>query len=86
MENYIKSCLQGEILIPLENIYNSEYHSDIYNPHKNKININNNKLILKNILNYDYKSFRSIVFKNEFIHFYLIKKLKLMIIKNDKKI
>ena len=72
MENYIKSCLQGEILIPLENIYNSEYHSDIYNPHKNKININNNKLILKNILNYDYKSFRSIVFKNEFIHFYLI--------------
>ncbi len=60
MENFIKSSLQGEILIPIENSYKSD-----------KLN-NPNKLHLSKILDQDYKSFRSTIFKHEFIHFYLI--------------
>jgi hypothetical protein len=60
MENYIKTNLQGEILIPLENSYKID-----------KVN-NPNKVPFSKIFDLDYKSFRSTVFKNEFIHFYLI--------------
>ena len=60
MENYIKNSLQGEILIPLENSYKID-----------KLN-NPNKIPFSKIFDLDYKSFRSTVFKNEFIHFYLI--------------
>ena len=67
MENYIKTCLQGEILIPVENNYKSNHFSN-----SNKNNININELPLSNIFDTDYKSYRSIVFKNEFIHFFLV--------------
>ena len=69
MENYIRSCLQGEILIPLENLYRSDH---ILNKKKNTNNLIPKTLSLKNLFDYDYKSFRSTIFKNEFLHFYLI--------------
>ena len=69
MENYIRSCLQGEILIPLENHYRSDH---ILNKKKSPNNLIPNTLSLKNLFDYNYKSFRSTVFKNEFLHFYLI--------------
>ena len=69
MENYIRSCLQGEILIPLENLYRSDH---ILNKKKSTNNLIPKSLSLKNLFDYDYKSFRSTVFKNEFLHFYLI--------------
>ena len=69
MENYIRSCLQGEILIPLENLYRSDH---ILNKKKNPNNLIPKTLSLKNLFDYDYKSFRSTIFKNEFLHFYLI--------------
>ena len=69
MENYIRSCLQGEILIPLENLYRSDH---ILNKKKNINNLIPKTLSLKNLFDYDYKSFRSTIFKNEFLHFYLI--------------
>lgn len=69
MENYIRSCLQGEILIPLENLYQSDH---ALNKKKNTNNLIPKTLSLKNLFDYDYKSFRSTVFKNEFLHFYLI--------------
>ena len=68
MENYIKTSLQGEILIPLENIYKSNHFSNL----NNKNNSNINELSLSKIFDNDYKSYRSIVFKNEFIHFFLV--------------
>ena len=67
MENYIKTGLQGEILIPVENNYKTNHFSN-----SNKNNININELPLSNIFDTDYKSYRSIVFKNEFIHFFLV--------------
>jgi len=69
MENYIRSCLQGEILIPLENHYRSD---NIQSKKKTSNNLIPKSLPLKNLFDYDYKSFRSTVFKNEFLHFYLI--------------
>ena len=69
MENYIRSCLQGEILIPLENHYRSDL---IQTKKKSPNNLIPKTLPLKNLFDYDYKSFRSTVFKNEFLHFYLI--------------
>ena len=57
MENYIKNNIKGEILIPLETYYKQK---EIY-----KINITN-------ITEYNYKSFRSIVFTNEYLHFFLV--------------
>ena len=69
MENYIRSCLQGEILIPLENHYRSDH---IQTKKKSPNNLIPKTLSLKNLFDYDYKSFRSTVFKNEFLHFYLI--------------
>ena len=69
MENYIRSCLQGEILIPLENLYRSDH---ILNKKMSTNNLIPKTLSLKNLFDYDYKSFRSTIFKNEFLHFYLI--------------
>ena len=56
MENYIKNNIQGEIFIPLETYYKQQ---EI------------NKIKAKNISNLNYKSFRSIVFTNEYLHFFL---------------
>ena len=56
MENYIKNNIQGEILIPLETYYK---HEQI------------NKILPKKIYELNYKSFRSIVFTNEYLHFFL---------------
>ena len=56
MENYIKNNIQGEILIPLETYYK---HEQI------------NKILPKKICELNYKSFRSIVFTNEYLHFFL---------------
>ena len=56
MENYIKKNIQGEILIPLETYYK---HEQI------------NKILPKKICELNYKSFRSIVFTNEYLHFFL---------------
>ena len=69
MENYIRSCLQGVILIPLENLYRSDH---ILNKKMSTNNLIPKTLSLKNLFDYDYKSFRSTIFKNEFLHFYLI--------------
>ena len=49
MENYIKNNLKGEILIPLETYYK---HQEI------------SKIEPKQLFQYTYKSFRSIVFPN----------------------
>ena len=57
MENYIKNNIQGEILIPLETYYKQNA---------------NNKIDSKTIFEYNYKSFRSIVFTNEYLHFFLV--------------
>ena len=57
MENYIKNNIKGEILIPLETYYKQK---EIY------------KINLTNITEYNYKSFRSIVFTNEYLHFFLV--------------
>ena len=57
MENYIKNNLKGEILIPLETYYK---HQEI------------NKIEPKQLFQYTYKSFRSIVFPNEYLHFFLV--------------
>lgn len=57
MENYIKNNIQGEILIPLETYYKQSA---------------NNKIDSKTIFEYNYKSFRSIVFTNEYLHFFLV--------------
>ena len=56
MENYIKNNIQGEILIPLETYYKQQ---------------ETNKIKLSKIYEYNYKSFRSIVFNNEYLHFFL---------------
>ena len=56
MENYIKNNIQGEILIPLETYYKLQ---------------ETNKIKLSNIYSYNYKSFRSTVFINEYLHFFL---------------
>ena len=56
MENYIKNNIQGEILIPLETYYKQQETS---------------KIKLNEIFSYNYKSFRSIVFMNEYLHFFL---------------
>ena len=56
MENYIKNNIQGEILIPLETYYNQN---------------ETNKIIPKKICELNYKLFRSIVFTNEYLHFFL---------------
>ena len=58
MENYIKNNIQGEILIPLETYYKQQ---EI-----------NNKIKPEKIFEYNYKSFRSIVFTNEYLHFFLV--------------
>ena len=72
MENYIRNCLYGEILIPLENNYKSDNISLFQN---DKIN-NPKELSLIKILDNNYKSFRSVVFTNECLHFYLIIKFE----------
>ena len=63
MENYIKNNIQGEILIPLETYYNQKETS---------------KIIPKKICELNYKTFRSIVFTNEYLHFFLAIFLSLM--------
>ena len=57
MENFIKNNIQGEIFIPLSNYYK-----------KNE----NENINIKNIFDCNYKSFRSTVFTNEYLHFFLI--------------
>ena len=70
MEQYIRHNIYGEILIPLENNY--KIKSDFVKlNHKSPIKISS----LKDIFQNDYKSFRSTVFKNELLHFYLAIKL-----------
>ena len=56
MENYIKNNIQGEILIPLETYYKQQETT---------------KIKLSKIYECNYKSFRSIVFNNEYLHFFL---------------
>ena len=75
MENYIRSCLYGEILIPIENNYKSDNISHSQNFHNDIIN-NPKELSLLKILDNNYKSFRSVIFTNEFLHFYLIIKFE----------
>ena len=57
MENYIKNNIQGEILIPLETYYKQQ---EI------------NKIKPNKLFEYTYKSFRSVVFPNEYLHFFLV--------------
>ena len=71
MENYIKSCLYGEILIPIPNYYKSDICSN-----SQMIQNNPDKLSLTKIFDYDYKSFRSVVFTKECLHFFLIIKFE----------
>ena len=70
MENYIINSLYGEILIPIENSYkidNIQDYQQIKNEKKEP-----KELPLSKILDYNYKSFRSVVFTREGLHFYLI--------------
>ena len=57
MENYIKNNIKGEILIPLETYYKQQ---EI------------NKIKPNKLFEYTYKSFRSVVFPNEYLHFFLV--------------
>ena len=78
MENYIKNCLYGEILIPLENYYKVDNITESKQIKNEEIKEteDSKELPLSHIFSYNYKSFRSVVFIKEYLHFFLIIKLE----------
>ena len=87
MENYIKNCLYGEILITLENYYKLDNISESKQIKNEEIKEteDSKELPLSRIFSYNYKSFRSVVFIKECLHFFLIIKLEEQNISNNNK-